>query len=407
MTKPIPHPPNWLKFVIIFLLVLGISFRFVNLGKKVYWEDETLTSMWTAGYSYSIGKKLYTGKEITTEDLQQYQRLNPEKGLLDTVNVLTKSSEHPPLYFILGRFWQQWFGSSVTAMRSLAALFSVLVLPCMYWLCLELFESSTVGWVAVGLAAVSPIFVRYAQEARQYSLWTVMILFSSAVLLRAIRGNTKLSWMTYAVTIVLSLYTHLFSGFVFIAHGIYVAIIERFRLTQTSTAYLLASGIGVIAFTPWLWLIATRNPFYIMQWIERRLPFSDWLNFYIHHHSRIFWVLNSPRKSSLILILCIFILAAYSIYFLYRYTEKRVWLFVVTLGIVTQVALIVPDLTRGGVRALIERYAFPFYISILLAVAYLLATKITWESSIWRMQLWRSLAVVLLSGAVYCCAIAS
>lgn len=45
----------------------------------------------------------------------------------------------------------------------------------------------------MALIAVSPFHVLYAQEAREYSLWTVTILLSSAALLRAMRVKTKLS----------------------------------------------------------------------------------------------------------------------------------------------------------------------------------------------------------------------
>ena len=31
---------KWLRFLIVVVLVLGIFFRFANLGKKVYWIDE-------------------------------------------------------------------------------------------------------------------------------------------------------------------------------------------------------------------------------------------------------------------------------------------------------------------------------------------------------------------------------
>ena len=40
----------------------------------------------------------------------------------------------------------------------------------MYWLCLELFESSVTAWLAVAIIAISPFQIVYAQEARPYSL---------------------------------------------------------------------------------------------------------------------------------------------------------------------------------------------------------------------------------------------
>jgi uncharacterized membrane protein len=140
----------------------------------------------------------------------------------------------------------------VAAMRSLAALFSLMALPCIYWLCIELFDSPLTGLVAVALLAVSPFQVLYAQEAREYSLWTVTILLSSLALLRAMRLQTKISWSIYAVTLAFSLYTFIFSGLVLIGHGVYVVTVERFRLSKKLIAFLLASIAGVLAFLPWL-----------------------------------------------------------------------------------------------------------------------------------------------------------
>jgi uncharacterized membrane protein len=134
--------------------------------------------------------------------LQKYQRINPEKDLTDTLKALViDQPEHPPLYYVIVRFWVQWFGNSVAVTRSLSALISLLTFPCVYWLCLELFGSPMTGWMAIALMAVSPFHVVYAQEAREYSLWIVMILLSSAAFLRAIRLQTRLSWGIYAATV--------------------------------------------------------------------------------------------------------------------------------------------------------------------------------------------------------------
>lgn len=238
-----------------------------------------------------MSRKLFNSQEISIKDLQKYQRPNPETSAIDTIKGLAKEEpQHPPLYYAIARFWAQWFGSSPTAMRSLPVLFSLLVFPCIYWLCLELFDSSIVGWVAVGLIAVSPIFIRYAQEARQYSLWTVMILLSSVVLLRAISLKTNFSWIAYAVTVALSLYCHLLSGLVFIGHGIYVFTIERFRLSKTFTAYLLASSFGILTFTPWMAVIVINNKmlFATTDWTKAPLPFLSLLKAWSLYLSRIF-----------------------------------------------------------------------------------------------------------------------
>jgi uncharacterized membrane protein len=180
-----PPLDKWLRFLIIVVLVLGIFFRFANLGKKVYWIDESYTSLRMSGYTESeLIQQVADGQVRNIKDLQKYQRINSEKTVVDTVKGLAlEEPQITPLYFVATRFWVQLFGDSVAVTRSMSAVFSLLALPCMYWLCLELFESSLTAWLAVSLLAVSPFQIVYAQEARPYSLFVLMILLSGAALL--------------------------------------------------------------------------------------------------------------------------------------------------------------------------------------------------------------------------------
>jgi uncharacterized membrane protein len=74
--------------------------------------------------------------------------------------------------------------------------------------------------MAIALFAVSPFHVHCAQEARQSSLWTFVILLSTAVLLRAMRRQTWVAWGLYAVTVTLNVYTFLLSVLVLFCHGL-------------------------------------------------------------------------------------------------------------------------------------------------------------------------------------------
>lgn len=246
-----------LKFLAVTLLALGIFFRFVNLDQKAYWFDETSTSLQISGYTDSeVTQQVLDGRVIGIKDLQKYQYPNPEKGAIDTIKGLAeKEPQLTPLYFVMARFWVQWFGNSVAVTRSLSALISLLAFPGVYWLCMELFGSPLTGWIAIALICVSPFHVLYAQEARPYALWTVAILLSDASLLQAIRLQTKRSWGIYAATVILGLYSYLFSALVFIGHGIYVVVIERKRSSKTLIAYVIASLIGTITFVPWIFLL--------------------------------------------------------------------------------------------------------------------------------------------------------
>lgn len=150
--------PKELRVVIVILLVLCIFFRFANLGQKVYWIDESYTSLRISGYTESeFIQQVADGKIRDIKYLQKYQRINSEKSVVDTVKGLAlEEPQLAPLYFVATRLWVQMFGDSVAVTRSMSAVFSLLALPCMYWLCLELFGSSLTAWLAVSLLAVSP-----------------------------------------------------------------------------------------------------------------------------------------------------------------------------------------------------------------------------------------------------------
>jgi uncharacterized membrane protein len=416
--------PSWelhltsLQFLIAVLLVLGIFFRFANIDRKVYWLDETFTSIRVSGYTESELVKSFSQPHVTSiEALQKYQRPNPEKSFIDTIRSLElEDPHHPPLYYLMARLWAQVFGNSVTAMRMLPALISILALPCIYWLCLELFDSPLTGWVATALLAVSPFQVLYAQEARQYSLWTLTILLSSAALLRAIRLKTKASWGIYAVTLIMGFYTFLFSVLVAIGHGIYIIAIERFRLTKTLVAYLVASVLAVIAFTPWLWVISNHHEqaHGAPEWVTSlKLPVLNLLSSFTQISDVAFIDLQRSLPGFLISknlfkisnFIFLFVIG-YSLYFICRKTPKRSWLFILTLTGFTLLTLILQDIVLGGYRSLIPRYIIPFYLGVQLAIAYLLAAKLTnIFVNIWQQKLWQLIVVVLVSAGVLSCAI--
>ncbi|MBE9051178.1 glycosyltransferase family 39 protein [Nostocales cyanobacterium LEGE 11386] len=408
--------PSWLQFLIVVLLALGVFLRFWNLDGKVYWHDETYTSLRISGYTAAeVKQQIFNGRIITTESFAKFQSPNLEKSLGDTIKSLAiEDPQHPPLYYVIARFWVKIFGNSVITIRSLSAFISLLVFPCCYWLCRELFNVPlTVPGLAIALMAISPIHLVYAQEAREYILWMVTVLLCSASLLQAIRlesadnkelvkgqqlPNRQVIWGIYAVTLALSLYTFLLSGFVAVSHGIYVLAIAKFRLTEIVKAYLLATLAGFFAFTPWI-MVVIINFFKFddaTAWTKMQLPLETLIQSWLLQLSRIFFDLDFGFENnlSILITLIFFILVAYAIYFLCRTTHYKVWLFIVALIVVPALPLILPDLIFGGIRSLSERYLLPSYLGIQIAVAYLLATQI-YNGKSSRRQIWRKIMMFL------------
>lgn len=402
--------PNWLRLFILVVLVLGIFFRFTNLDTKVFWHDETYTMLRVSGYTgYEVRQKVFNGSIISKASLAKYQNINEEKDLSDTIRSLAiEDPQHPPLYYIIARFWVQIFGNSVTAIRSLSAVISLMVFPCMYWLCWELFKVPLgVSGIAIALISSSPVHFAYAQEAREYILWIATILLSSAALLRAIRLESQskyvqfpvFNWGLYAITLSLSLYTFLLSGFIAIAHVIYVIIITKFRSNKTVEAFLTAILVSFLFFSPWL--VTLINNFYQFQnttaWTATPLIFGTLIQKWLLQITRIFFDLDASIENTFGYLIGILFLGliSYAIYFLCATTHIKVWLFVILLIFIPALPLVLPDLIFGGMRSTSERYLLPSYIGIQLAVAYLLAYQLN-NGLFSRRQIWQIFTVSLL-----------
>ncbi|HEY9636934.1 MAG TPA: glycosyltransferase family 39 protein [Coleofasciculaceae cyanobacterium] len=401
------------RLLVIVVLLLGILFRFINIDHKIYWRDEALTSLQVAGYTQAeFVQQVFNGQILSPEYLQKYQQLNSEKTLGDTITALaTETPEHPPFYYIMLRFWMQHAGTSVAVIRSLSVFISLLVFPCIYWLCLELFESPLVGGVAVALIAVSPFHVVYAQEAREYSLWTVTTLLSGAALLKALRVKTWVSWGIYSVTVALGLYSHVFFAFVLLGHSVYVFASSSFRLSKILISYMLVSVVGFLTFLPWIWTIISHLPevHRSMYWTKVQASLPDLVKTWFSNLRLIFFDLEIPRfripffSLFYFIVLCIAVLSGYSIYFLYSKTEKKVWLFVLTLIGITPLPLILPDLISGGIRSTTPRYFIPFYLGIQLSVAHLFATQTSSGKIPQQRTIWRIIMAIVISGGVISC----
>ena len=379
---------------------MGIFLGFANLEKEVYLIDEGYTSQRISGYTESeFIQELGDGQIKEIKGLQMYQRIYADKSVFDTVKGLAlEKSQVTPLYFVAARFWVQLFGDSIAVTRNLSAVFSVLALPCMYWLCLELFESSVTAWLAVPIIALSPFQIVYAQEARPYSLFVMLILLSRAVLLRGMRLKTNSSWAIYAVTLVVGFYSNLLFGIVAIGHGVYVVIIEKIRFNKNVIGYWLASIAGLIALYPGIIAMIKKsgNASDKTSWLSLKKPVSElMINWVLNISNQFFdvgfyWNLPPPYLiSTRSVILMILIRVWYSFYLLLSKTEMRVWLFVVTLTFVTVGIVLPADLIRRGIPSANSRYMIPCYLGIQISFAYLfIQVQVTIQlQKLWRVAL--------------------
>ncbi len=403
--------------LLVVTILLGIGLRFSNLEGKVYWIDEVHTSLRAAGYSRAEFVELAPRDEIVNvAELQKFQQLTPERGLWAATTAIS-SSEHSPLYYALARIGMEFFGSSPTVTRGVAAILGVLVLPAVYWLAQELFASSFIALTVTALVASSPLQILYAQEAREYSLLALSVALASAVFWRMSREKS-FAWWWYGVAIALGFYTHPLFLFVVVAHGAYSLVISSFSWSDLVKKYCRAIGLGIGLFVPWI-LVFIFNEDGVGQWIERDLPLHFWLQRWVLNISATFFDWQAvfaerffdvekvtdfwlPWGNGIaIAMVLLFLLLLYSLYFLLRYEDLAISIFLIFSIGATAVSLGLPDLISGGQRSTVARYIIAIPLLIQVIVGYCLAANIAVSRQIFK-QLWRFILFFLLTISLLC-----
>lgn len=431
--------PKWIMIIVIALIATGIFIRFYDLDGKFFWGDEVNTLLYTAGFTKAELIADISDKEIEVGYLNKYIFSNPEKSFTDTVKAISvDETQHPPLYYALSGIWLKIFGNSIWVIRSFSVLMGLLAFPCIYWLSRELFESKKVAWLAVAVLAVSPFHLIYAQEARLYSMWSLITLLSSAVLLRALSRRSNLWWMLYGASILVGLYTFTLFTLVVPAHGAYVLLINLrqikispLRIPYDLLSYAISTAVAIILFLPWAYLLiknlsrAQSN----LGWMNLDIGIPALLQLWAFNLSSAFLdiglvpkiplpielpltsveFMNSPHLDQIlasyqflapvyfILKLLILILILYSILFIIRHANKRTSLFLLTLIVIPFIGITFRDLISGGVGSTIVGYRFfvPVIIGIELTVVFLLASKIA-EGGKLPQRLWQFFTIVIL-----------
>lgn len=168
----------------------------------------------------------------------------------DLSRALHAESTNPPFYYVVLRFWIQWFGTSETALRSLNILPSVASVWVVFRLAERLF-SSRIGLVAAGYMAISTFQIYYAQEARCFSFLELFLLLAAWTLWNALEGSGTrkvVYYSGYALFMTLALYSHFIAVFFFAAQGLFVL----FRRPKQIPPYAAGAAVTVALFAPWL-----------------------------------------------------------------------------------------------------------------------------------------------------------
>jgi mannosyltransferase len=174
--------PAWtlVSCLTLALLIAGAAMlRFHFLARKPFWFDEC----------FSV--------EVARLSWHDFARL------------LWWREANMSLYYLLLRGWLQ-LGASPFFIRSLSVLASLATLPAIFWLGCKLFDRR-VGLIAVALMSCNAYAIRYAQEARSYSLFVLLATLSSGFFVGCVRESSRRKRWGYILTSILGVYAHFYA----------------------------------------------------------------------------------------------------------------------------------------------------------------------------------------------------
>lgn len=387
---------------------LGLYFRITHLDARIFWGDEAITALRISGHTEEDYKALFDGGLYRISEVLAYQKPDPSKRLLDVANSLASDEpQHPPIFYLMERLWTLAFGASIAVLRSLPALLSVLAVIGAAWLAWELFGSWQVVLVAASVLAVSPFQIIYAHEAREYSLWILVTLASSAWLLRAIYRNTTLAWAGYAALVAVGLYSDLLFAFVLLGHALYVAVAQPMP-RMARVGFVSASLAAAAAFGPWIAVILRGRDMVVAQtsWVDVNYPPLQFLEKWAFNIGAQFFDLEYLGLRYLAIALPILAIAAYAaLVFVRRANAQQRW-FIVTMIAGTAVPLVLHDVLSGTIVSINARFLVPVWLGLDMAVAYGLAS-LAFAPTARNPVAWRAASVALLAAGVASAAVGS
>ena len=366
------------QVVLFVAIALGIALRFFHADWKIYSFDETITSLRSSGYTIgdyvaAVRDDGYV-REIGT--LARFQQPGKDATVNNIVRSLrAEDPHHAPLYYIVTAGLQRTLPiDSVFVRRLPAIVFGTAAIVAAWWLGLELFEERRVALTFAALVALSPFHEAYAQDAREYSLWALMTLVSSALLLRALRSGGFSIW-AYGTSIAIGLWTHTFFAFVVVSHAAFVLSAVADVTVKRRIEIGLALAGATLAFVPWISVLLQSGSTLHgdSKWMDAALSPIVYGAKWFFNAGSVFFDLDYLSAALAPIAVALLVMCAYCVRILVREARPRDTVFIALLGLVPVVAVLLYDIGLHHSFGAQARYVTPLWLALELATAFGLA----------------------------------
>jgi len=203
------------------IMAISAGLRLHALAAKVFWFDETLS----AGVAMMHWPQFFL--------------------------TLWTREANSAFYLFLLHVWVA-LGTTHGIIRGLSLLFSVATIPVIYALGERLFGRVT-GLLAAWFLAINAFHIRYAQEARGYTLVAFFAVVATWLLVRNMEEPASAKWGLYTAACAAAVYSHLFGLLVVMVHVLWIANSHRsglpLRQFWRSLFWFFCALIPLAAFT--------------------------------------------------------------------------------------------------------------------------------------------------------------
>jgi uncharacterized membrane protein len=206
--KTLPRRGHRVWFSLAIILVGAAGLRIHGIADSSFWLDEFCS------VETSTGRGLMHVSLPRNAILADPPPLTTLAGGGPWWSIWTSMSldNHPPLYFILLRFWRDAFGESDAAARGLSVVASLAAIVFVFDAVRTGWESDAAAlWAAVLMAVAMPQ-IHFAQEVRGYALLSALAAAACAALVRCDRwGWNRRRGVALAGSVVAMMLTHYYA----------------------------------------------------------------------------------------------------------------------------------------------------------------------------------------------------
>jgi len=313
----------------------------------------------------------------------------------------TATDVHPPLYYWALKAWTMLFGTGEFGLRSMSIFFAAATIAVTFLLTRKMFGRK-VALVSLLFLALSPMIVRYSDEARMYTMAAFIVMSATYLLLKAVESKQRRWWVFYGILVGLGMWTHYFTALIWLAHWAWRAWLthvkgstfkawwKRFFTKDWVVAHIVAVGV----FSPWLYFMVKQLG--VVQaagfWIG---PVS--LDTPTNYLTNIFYYLEHDQAQgwfalALITIAILVTVLVPKLYKSFTKSEKSNFILIASIAWVPVILLFLTSLPPLR-SSFVDRYLIPAIIALMVFMAVVLVVG----TKKWR-PIFRALPILLIAG---------